>query len=964
MATVNVATMRGKEEEMVEVMNERKIVIMGLCETRYKGSADMKVHNDYRLLCSGSDDGRHGVGFLVAPEVARCIDTVDQVDHRIISISLRLGEEGISIVQIYAPQQGRTSAEKEEFYGKLQQTVDGVKYGDRLIISGDWNGHVGSRIQNYENIIGPHSIGSKNAEGDRILNFAGINNLSIMNTFYQHQESHKWTWYRWDGARREYTEKSMIDLIATNSKNLICDVKAIPSLSFDSDHRLVVAKLRLRIPPKRPGRKHRKFNLQKLNLSSNVDHLQAKVRERLERIEPVDDVEAKWKSFSEGLKMAAEDVIGVKEVYSGKKKTTPWWTMEMKNSVKTKMQAFRLWMKTRAPEHRIDYVQKRNETERVKKIEKDKVWNKIGRELKEDHRGTKKLLFSLAKNYRGKNKEITHAIKDKEQNLLVNPNEISERWREYFEELLNSGDDGANNDSNEEDLENQQSEYAQEDWNITEQELETAVKAMKTGKSTGEDGLPVEIIKAAGHTARKLLLDLCNTAFGKEIVPDDWQKGVVCPIYKKGERVRCDNHRGVMLLSHTGKIYNRIIEKRLRTYVENALVDGQYGFRPGRGTSDLIFTMRMILEKSWEWNKDKYILFIDLEKAFDSVERGSLWTILADEHYNIPPKLIRVIKNLYSKCPTKVKSPAQDSKWFEVNRGVRQGDVLSPLLFVIFMDKCMREIGVGELGEETMVYADDVAVVTDNLASLHEVAERWHEGMTRNGMKINTGPGKTEFMVVSRREHLCNLGMAEKHICKVEKYKYLGVHLDDKNDRQVEINARISKYNNALSMLYPILKEKSIPKECKTTIYTMVLRPILTYGCEAWVLTTKTESQIQAAEMRALRLIRGVTRRDKFRNTRIREDLGVSPLMEFVGRRQLQWYGHVKRMEDERYPKKYLAWQPRGRRPVGRPRKRWLDCVDEKLRDRGTSVQEVETTRLFEDRGRWRLFIHGRPADR
>ena len=95
--------------------------------------------------------------------------------------------------------------------------------------------------------------------------------------------------------------------------------------------------------------------------------------------------------------------------------------------------------------------------------------------------------------------------------------------------------------------------------------------------------------------------------------------------------------------------------------MEESLAEGQHGFRPGRGTSDLIFAMKMILEKSWERNKKKYTMFIDLEKAFDSVRRSSFWTILADDHYNIPAKFIRVIKNMYSVCSTKVKSQTQDS---------------------------------------------------------------------------------------------------------------------------------------------------------------------------------------------------------------------------------------------------------------------------------------------------------------
>ena len=138
------------------------------------------------------------------------------------------------------------------------------------------------------------------------------------------------------------------------------------------------------------------------------------------------------------MKEAAEETTGVKTFYCGRKKTAAWWTAEVINSVKMKMKAFRLWMKTRRPEHRIDYERQRNENERIKRKEKAKAWSKIGRDLKEDHTGTKKLLFSIAKNYRGKNNEVSYAVKDKEDNLLVDPEKISERWREYFEDLLNS----------------------------------------------------------------------------------------------------------------------------------------------------------------------------------------------------------------------------------------------------------------------------------------------------------------------------------------------------------------------------------------------------------------------------------------------------------------------------------------------------------------------------------------------
>ena len=104
--------------------------------------------------------------------------------------------------------------------------------------------------------------------------------------------------------------------------------------------------------------------------------------------------------------------------------------------------------------------------------------------------------------------------------------------------------------------------------------------------------------------------------------------------------------------------------------------------------------------------------------------------------------------------------------------------------------------------------------------------------------------------------------------------------------------------------------------------YTTILRPILLYGSESWALTNKTKSKIQAAEMKILRVIKGVTRRDRLRNVDIRDELGITSILDIVERNKLRWYGHVQRMEEDRLPKIMLEWTPQGRRPVGRPRRR------------------------------------------
>ena len=114
-----------------------------------------------------------------------------------IGVDLKL-IEGVSIIQVCAFQKGRPIAEKDEFCQQLQGLMDERKYSDNGILCGDFNGHVGCNRVTYEGNIGAHSIGNRNEGGQRLLDFAQVNNLQIMNTFFQHRASHKWTSYRYD----------------------------------------------------------------------------------------------------------------------------------------------------------------------------------------------------------------------------------------------------------------------------------------------------------------------------------------------------------------------------------------------------------------------------------------------------------------------------------------------------------------------------------------------------------------------------------------------------------------------------------------------------------------------------------------------------------------------------------------------------------------------------------------------
>ena len=178
----------------------------------------------------------------------------------------------------------------------------------------------------------------------------------------------------------------------------------------------------------------------------------------------------------------------------------------------------------------------------------------------------------------------------------------------------------------------------------------------------------------------------------------------------------------------------------------------------------------------------------------------------------------------------------------------------------------------------------------------------------------------------------------------------------EENSSVLEITHRIQKFNNNLYLLYPLLKDRNIPRKVKIIIYTSILRPILMYGHEAWALTSKMKSKIQAAEMRVLRLIKGVTRLDRLRNEDIRRELGIDSILDLVEKGQLRWFGHVKRMAGHRYPRRFLETMPDGTRPVGRPRMRWIDNIKHSIEKRGCSIQQVEQE-MYADRAQWRRFL-------
>ncbi len=157
-----------------------------------------------------------------------------------------------------------------------------------------------------------------------------------------------------------------------------------------------------------------------------------------------------------------------------------------------------------------------------------------------------------------------------------------------------------------------------------------AVRGLKHNKASGPDGIPAEILKHGGMNLLHRLHRFITTAWTSGKIPQQWKDANIVTIYKrKGDKADSGNSRGISLLSTAGKVLARIMLNRLLTSVADVVLpESQCGFRRERGTSDMIFVARLLQDKCREQHKDLYLAFIDLTKAFDTVNRELLWDVL------------------------------------------------------------------------------------------------------------------------------------------------------------------------------------------------------------------------------------------------------------------------------------------------------------------------------------------------
>ena len=940
----------GKAFCMVKELKRLNIRICGISETHWTGCGRMSA-NGYTIWYSGTETGIHQRGVAIALEssFSKSVSDVVFQNDRLIKIRIKCKNMDITIIEAYAPTEGDSEEEKDEFYDNLQFLVDKTPRHDFIMLLGDFNAKIGNNVEIWGRIIGKHGIqGNENNNGTRLLELCCNNNLCVTNTQFIQKPGRKLTWTSPDGKT-----ENLIDYIITREEWLtsVKKTRVYRSAEIGSDHYLVVSEVKIKICGKRLTRKKR-FDTEKLDQIETRNKFQIKIKNSFEALanltDELQDAENEWMNFKTEMSKVAEEELGYRTT-----KKTSWITKETEE-LHTEIRLLKeANVKTDKDGNGKQIKLKELRKQLKKELTKDKnnMLKEIATELEEAcKRGDSKKLFASVNRLSGSSstKIINiEPVKDKTGEIITERKSILDRWKQHFDELLNREDPNKTEETSK-DIDQSEVRYETDEEvdmeDISIEEVERAVKQMRKYKAPGICNISAELLQNTGLYTIRWLHRVITAVWNTERTPLDWRKAIIIPIHKKGDKKECNNSRGISLLSVPGKVFTRVMLNRLKDTVDETLRENQCGFRKGRGCSDQIFLMRQLIEKKLEFNEELIICFIDFAQAYDSIWREGAWRILGK--YGIQAKLLRMIENLYSTVSACIRIEGEETEWFQIKTGFRQGCILSPLLFNMILDYIMRRLeklhGMGTSSKprnvEDAEYADDTCLMAECLARIVELTQALATESEKFGLKINTN--KTKIMPVTK-EVLKMPAVIQNgtEIEIVKNFVYLGSELEAEGGSDLEIKRRIALAGSTFNRLHTkIFKSHDIGIRTKLRILNTCVLPILIYGCESWTIKKGMENRLITTENKWLRRILRIGYKEHITNEEIRKRTRQPSIIEVIRKRRMRWAGHVLRMNERRPTKQIFDYKPEGKRSQGRPKKRWTDCLEEDLSKTGLNL--------------------------
>ena len=465
----------------------------------------------------------------------------------------------------------------------------------------------------------------------------------------------------------------------------------------------------------------------------------------------------------------------------------------------------------------------------AKRLYEANIWNSLNNLEKSNPRKFWKLFSDL---------------KGLNESQKSNPIAMSE-WVKHFSKLLNgafSPDKDLSSNIEEFILENRHNVMDELNSIISLKEIHDAISALKLNKAAGLDGLCNEMLKAGSTVLLPYFHKLFNAILQSGKFPDSWRTNTLSPLHKKGDLHTTGNYRGIAVGTCISKLFLSILQKRLSSLSDarNLIPHCQIGYKKGVSTTDHILTLKNII--------DKYILrasrtclftcFVDFKSAFDTVWRRALLFKLVK--LGITGNFLSVIESMYSSVFYCVKLDGAISEKIPSNVGVKQGCVLSPLLFNLYLsdlpsifDESCDPIDLYGSKLGCLMFADDLVILSESSKGLQKAIDRLQDYCLKWGLTINID--KTKVLIFNSGGHKYksyNFTLNGAVIEIVQSYCYLGIIFSSCGSFKKACDALTSKALKAFYKFKQIHPYNNVPLALK--LFDTLVSPIACYGGAVW----------------------------------------------------------------------------------------------------------------------------------
>lgn len=887
--------------------------VIGLSEVKKEGKEILETES-YIMIYYGEKSGRNGVGFLVNKDLKTNIIDIRCISDRVIRLDIFLNNRTMHLIQCYAPTESATSEDLEIFYKHLQFALEDT--GNDTVVMGDFNSKIGKPTAEDKKVMGPWGFGDRNERGDILLQFCFENQLYIANSHFKKNPKQKWTWISPNGKVR-----NEIDFILVKNIKDVSNVQVI-NTTFPTDHRLIRVSM-LQNCNKTKSRRDYRCKVSKLN-PLELESLKNVFANHISNFQ-CDDMEL---AYGKLIKIIKESVKALPKI---KNKSIAPLSAYVEKLINERNRLKNKENKTRPEKKQLSALY-RHVNKQIQRDYKAHRYSVIEEELQ------KRASVKRAQVRLNTSKPWIMSLKNKENKTTSNRDCLIGAATQFYKELY--GNEGSHQRTRQEAL-----IPLSVVPSIIESEVRCAIQHLKSDKSPGDDGITNDILKAIIDPLVPILTSLFNDMLTLNKVPKEWGISIITLLYKKGDPADLGNYRPISLQQTVYKVFAKVLLNRISRMLDSNQPREQAGFRRTYSTIDHIFTLTQLIEKFSEYGKKLYVAFIDYCKAFDSIKHEPLW--LALQTQGVENRYIEILKEIYKNSKAVVKLEGKGEP-FDIRRGVKQGDPISPNLFTALLEYIFRQLdwenkGINLNGEylSNLRFADDIVLISENHKDLEYMLNTLDVESRKCGLQMNKQ--KTFAMTNSEKTPI----QTESHsICYVDEYVYLGQNISFLNQTSREVERRIKKAWNKYWSLKEIFKSK-IPMHLKRKAMDTVVMPTLLYGCQTWSFTKDIVQKINVFQRAAERSMLGIRLKDRKKNTDIRSITKITDAVELASRLKWRWAGHTARATDNRWSEKILHWYPyEAKRPRGRPRRRWSDDIHQ--------VAGSTWTRQAQDRQHWK----------